>query len=483
MLKRIHYCLELLQFIKGTSNVLTLFRKEETTKLTCLKEILRKQIQQLPQMVSIIGNPEKVLRYEYICEDINPLYWLHNQNIPEKLYWSDRDQTHEVAGVGVADCLYIDKNLSTDKTFEYLNDQLSDDNPRLKYYGGFPFDKNSDNTEWGGLNKGVFIIPHFEFFKTKNEVIFAFNIALKNVSLEKIEQTLKTLDNINFDAQTHYRKVPQIQNRIDCPNEEQWTSIFKSAKSEITQTTLQKAVLARRSEFEFDVNIRPSALIAHLKRRTPNCFHFCIQLSEHHGFLGSSPERLFKISNNRIESEALAGTIKRGQNSAEDKLLENKLINSKKNQIEHGYVVTAINETFTQLCKNFEKSEHPQTMQLKEAQHLVTYFKGELKENTTVSNIFDSLNPTPAVAGEPREAALNIIKKYEPFERGWYAGTIGSFGKDDIEFAVGIRSGLVDNNKLFVYAGAGIVDGSNEKEEWEEIENKIGRFMKVFNHD
>lgn len=88
------------------------------------------------------------------------------------------------------------------------------------------------------------------------------------------------------------------------------------------------------------------------------------------------------------------------------------------------------------------------------------------------------LHPTPAVGGFPREAALREIAALEPFDRGWYAGPIGWVGKDAAEFAVAIRSGLVAGDRVNLYSGAGIVPGSSPDKEWEEIENKIGNFIK-----
>ena len=89
-------------------------------------------------------------------------------------------------------------------------------------------------------------------------------------------------------------------------------------------------------------------------------------------------------------------------------------------------------------------------------------------------------NPTPAVGGFPRPQALKLIQELEPFERGWYAAPVGWVGYDDAEFAVAIRSGLVDRDRLLLFAGAGIVSGSQAEEEWAEVENKIRHFTDLF---
>ncbi|MEZ4744549.1 MAG: chorismate-binding protein [Calditrichia bacterium] len=91
------------------------------------------------------------------------------------------------------------------------------------------------------------------------------------------------------------------------------------------------------------------------------------------------------------------------------------------------------------------------------------------------------LHPTPAVGGYPKDLALPKISELEPFDRGWYAGPIGWFSKNAAEFAVAIRSGMVYHNKLLLYAGAGIVPGSEPEKEWDELENKISNFMRALN--
>ena len=122
-------------------------------------------------------------------------------------------------------------------------------------------------------------------------------------------------------------------------------------------------------------------------------------------------------------------------------------------------------------------------MKLSKLQHLLMKFSGLLKEKTQDSDILESIHPTPAVGGVPSEKASAEIENIENFDRGWYAGPVGWIGKDEAEFAVAIRSGLVFENELYLYSGAGIVEGSNPENEWEEIENKIAGFMNALDEN
>jgi menaquinone-specific isochorismate synthase len=221
-------------------------------------------------------------------------------------------------------------------------------------------------------------------------------------------------------------------------------------------------------------------LLKHLKDQSPGCYHFCFQFSTNSAFLGATPERLYKRAQRTIKSEAIAGTRPRGTDDAQDQEYENQLLNSPKDLKEHQYVVDTINTALTPLCTALRSENQFSLRKLEGSQHLVTSFEGELKEKVYDQDILDSLHPTPAVAGCPTDTALQTIRELEPFDRGWYAGPVGYVGFHQTEFAVAIRSGLVQGDQLSLYAGAGIVAGSTAQDEWDEIENKISNFIKVF---
>lgn len=131
------------------------------------------------------------------------------------------------------------------------------------------------------------------------------------------------------------------------------------------------------------------------------------------------------------------------------------------------------------MCHSIGQKREPTLLRLHKVQHLYTPCNGILFDEVSDAEILPMLHPTPAVGGYPREQALTVIEKIEPFQRGWYAAPVGWVGHDTTEFAVAIRSGLVENNQLSLFSGAGIVEGSKPEKEWQEIENKIGSFLQV----
>ncbi|MCA9399405.1 MAG: isochorismate synthase, partial [Candidatus Omnitrophica bacterium] len=401
----------------------------------------------------------------------------HNQEEETKVYWSNRDNTFETAGIGQATTLsQKDRQI----IFETMEDSLSPDNARLRYFGGMAFNPPVNDPEWANFHDNQFLIPQFELHKEHQKHTFAVNIPLKNIHEECIIQLLKQLNQINFSTQTQYRTPPKVQSRHNYPEQEEWNNLFTQTINRIAEKKLSKAVLARKSVFQFDKAINPVALLKHLKDVTPNCYHFCFQTEFYQGFIGASPERLYKRQGRSIKTEALAGTKPRGKTPEEDKQLERELLSSSKNAVEHQFVVTDIQETLNQICEHFESAEKPALLKLKGYQHLITKFHGTLKENVSDHHIITAIHPTPAVGGLPQKDALDFIKAVEPFDRGWYAGAVGYVGYDHTEFSVAIRCALIQKENLSLYAGAGIVEDSTADDEWNEIEGKISNFIKVF---
>jgi len=455
--------------------MITLFRSNTICPLAQVKDLMMSHIKQLPAKFSLIGDCPKILRYELNCEPINILTWLHNQKSQSKIYWSNRNGDFEIGSIGIADCIKATGAIDYKNLFETIEDRLSEDNPHLRYYGGIGFDSTTNATEWQEIGSSTFVIPQFEINQFSHQTTFAFNIKMDDISAQRIESIADTLEQINFSLETTYRKVPQILSRCDFPNREGWDGLFDA-----THMKHGKIVLARKSIFDFDVDLRADALLKHLKDRTPQCYHFCFQFNEHTAFIGASPERLYKRNQRTIESEAIAGTRPRGGDERQDKELEQQLLNSPKDADEHRYVVDAIRNALNSLCESLKFDNTFCLRKLKGSQHLATRFEGKLKKEICDQEIMKLLHPTPAVAGCPTKVAMESIKQFEPFSRGWYAGPVGTVGYNMSEFAVAIRCGLVQGNQLSLYAGAGIVAGSTAQGEWDEIENKISNFMKVF---
>ena len=119
--------------------MITLFRTDQIYALDQVKNVLAACIRRLPDKVSPVGVPLQILRYEFPCEPLDILTWLHNQQVPQKIYWSGRSGDFEVGGIGVAGILEGNGPIDHAGVFAYMEDRLASDNPNLRYYGGMNF--------------------------------------------------------------------------------------------------------------------------------------------------------------------------------------------------------------------------------------------------------------------------------------------------------------------------------------------------------
>ena len=211
-----------------------------------------------------------------------------------------------------------------------------------------------------------------------------------------------------------------------------------------------------------------------LRNAYPKCTSFFFSFPKQGTFFGSTPERLIRLKNRFIQTEALAGTIARGNNMEEDRILAETLMGSHKEREEHNLVMEQIIRKLESIVPNIQYPASPQILKLKNVQHLQTPITGKLGKDEHILNLVARLHPTSAVAGAPTEKAMEIIDKMEAHDRGWYSGPIGWINeKGDGEFYVALRSALVKDEEAHVFAGGGIVSESHPDTEWEETELKL----------
>ena len=179
-------------------------------------------------------------------------------------------------------------------------------------------------------------------------------------------------------------------------------------------------------------------------------------------------------------TEALAGTVTKEALKADDHTASELLLNSEKDVREHRFVKDTVYRELQPICSDIDMEETVQVLQLSHLAHLYTRCRAKLKpEFRNDSTVLRQLHPTPAVGGVPREGSMRLILSIEPFCRGWYAAPVGWMSHEAAEFAVGIRSALVSDGKVYLYSGAGLVEGSDPYSEWEEVDQKIGEILAI----
>ena len=198
-------------------------------------------------------------------------------------------------------------------------------------------------------------------------------------------------------------------------------------------------------------------------------------------FCGCTPELLLRKKGTHVESMCLAGTCPHGETPEEQKALADELLGSEKNRREHEYVVKFMREVFARNCYNVDIPTTPQIKVLKHVQHLHTPAAAQVMEGTTLMGLASQLHPTPALSGTPVGEALMTLREAEGYNRGFFGGAVGYVNADgDGEFSVAIRSGVFDGERGWLYAGCGIVEGSDAAAEFNEIDLKLKTILSAF---
>jgi isochorismate synthase len=214
-------------------------------------------------------------------------------------------------------------------------------------------------------------------------------------------------------------------------------------------------------------------VLARLEAAYPACHVFAISRGRR-TFLGATPERLVRLERGVVCATALAGSVRRGATPAEDAALVATLQASAKNRHEHEVVVRGLTHDLAELCDDVRAAAEPVPMTMRNVHHLYTPVTARLRAGHDLLDLVARLHPTPAVGGLPRDAALEWLREHEGLDRGWYAAPVGWMGADgDGEFAVALRSALLDGESATLFAGCGVMSDSDPDDELAESELKL----------
>lgn len=278
-----------------------------------------------------------------------------------------------------------------------------------------------------------------------------------------------------FSPEIHPKALPKCTSLSHTPSLDAW----KKSIEAFYRSDLDKVVLGRKSQLTFDEQISPYDLLEHIH---PNGFVFGLILSPTHAFVGATPEMLYKRHNTALVTEAIAGTRRRGKEPSEDLALEKQLCWSKKDQRECGFVRDSLIKDLSSIATGLQAPKRYRIKKTPNVQHL------HLPISATIKNVNDEelirlLHPTPAMGGYPKQEALRWLTENEAFDRGWYAAPFGYVENERAVCYVTIRSALIRNQQLHLFAAAGIVAGSIATEEWKELDAKMSMYTRLFPSD
>lgn len=291
---------------------------------------------------------------------------------------------------------------------------------------------------------------------------------------DKALQVLKT-----FEKTTALLPLQSQADLIDQQaNPTQWANWVEKALAQIHEKTVTKLVLANKSTFALNQPLNAKDFLAQSEIYNKGCYHFLFAQDDKTSFLGSSPERLYARHECHLKTEALAGTSPMNEDHESNRKQADWLLSDKKNIHENQLVADGICANLAPFTQHIEVSNLG-IKQLRQVQHLRREITALLTDNCTDLNCLQAIHPTAAVAGLPQQKAKALLQQIEYYDRSWYAGTLGFFNQQQAEFCVAIRSAFVEADKIHVFAGAGIVEGSVPLLEWQEIERKAAGLISL----
>lgn len=346
------------------------------------------------------------------------------------------------------------------------------------FFCSFAFTDHSNNPDSIGFPAATVFLPRWQVSCSENQCVVVANLSIDpatslETTVDTLWQSIQTIRSLQYELVNPAMQQTEFLQYQDVTPTETFKQAVRSALDSIQTQRFNKIVLAHAVEMISPLIFNRVYSLNNLRKLYSDCYIFSVCNGLGQYFLGASPERLVCLQNHLLATDALAGTAPRGQTTQEDAKLASGLLTSPKEMHEHQVVIDFLTNKLAQLGLSPERFPL-RLRQLPNIQHLHTPIRAVVPAQVHLLDIVAALHPTPAVAGMPREITCAEIDRLEPSARSLYAGPVGWVNyQGDGEFAVGIRSALVEGCRARLFAGAGIVQGSDPERELAEVQLKL----------
>ena len=343
--------------------------------------------------------------------------------------------------------------------------------------GGFAFDpEGAASSAWSSFSPASLILPELSLCRNGSGAFLTANLVVSpgDDAGALTDRVAARIAGLRLDPlpllDPHLTDRPEISS-VRPPSA--FEAAVSTATERIAEGELSKVVLAREVTVEAAAAHDPAAVFGALREQFPSCFCFCRGTPEA-AFLGASPELLIRRSGAGASTVALAGSTRRSSDPAVDDHLGEQLLRSDKNRREQRIVAERIVRKLRPHAVWVQTAPEPEVIKVANIQHLATPIIAQLAESHSAVELAGMLHPTPAVGGEPWPGAAPTIAELEHMDRGWYAAPVGWMdATEDGEFCVALRSALLRDREARLFAGVGVVAGSDPAAELEETEVKL----------
>jgi salicylate biosynthesis isochorismate synthase/menaquinone-specific isochorismate synthase len=350
------------------------------------------------------------------------------------------------------------------------------------WLGGFAFDPDGGNTPtWSSLEPASLVLPEVSICRSGERAFLTVNaFAGPDDDAERLEERLGArLGGLLLEAPLPLldpHPTAHAEIRSARPPRE-FEAAVAGATARIEAGEMRKVVLAREVIVSAASAHDTAALFGAMREQFPACFCFCCGTPEA-AFIGASPELLVRRAGASVSTVALAGSTRRSSDPAVDDHLGEQLLRSDKDRREQRIVAERIVRALRPHAVWVESASEPEIVKVANIQHLATPVIAQLAEPHSAIEMAGLLHPTPAVGGEPWPAAATAIADLEGMDRGWYAAPVGWMdATEDGEFCVALRSALLRDREAHLFAGVGVVAGSDPAAELAETEVKLGALL------
>ncbi len=332
---------------------------------------------------------------------------------------------------------------------------------------GFSFDvEGPSGVDWEGFSSATAVIPEVTVVRVggRSTLTIAVRPGSDGLLLLGLLSALRAPTRVSGE-----REVDQTVESRPAPDD--WRDLVGEAVGAVGTGAFEKVVLARTVLIHTPRPLGSFDLVAQLRDRYPPCRIFGWRAGDSM-FLGASPELLIGREGKRFQLSPLAGSGPRGTDADEDRRHGDALLASEKDRLEHSIVVEDAMRRLTPITSSVIHPSDPVLQRFATVQHLATPITGSTDRR--ILELAGVLHPTAAVGGSPQPEALAFIAKQEGIDRGWYSGGIGWVEPSgDGEIAIALRCALVRGDQAIIYAGNGIVEGSDPDEELAETRLKL----------
>jgi len=305
--------------------------------------------------------------------------------------------------------------------------------------------------------------PLVEMFYPKHVVIYdnMLKRVYTNTQIPRVEKDPSRRDSV--------RILEEVEN-VDKEAYEDWV---RKCLENIYNGEVFQIVISRWTTYRISGDL--ITMYENLRELNPSPYMYFYKLGNRY-IIGTSPELLVKVDNHRVETHPIAGTRPRGRTEEEDIMLEDELLRSEKDRAEHIMLVDLARNDLGKICRfgTVKVTELFIIEKYSHVQHLVSKVEGMLLPGMDIIDALWATFPAGTVSGAPKPRAMELIFEYEKRAREPYAGAVGLAYRKFGEFAIIIRSAIVNNDKLTIRAGAGIVADSKPELEYLETEHKLG---------